>query len=154
MQSGVSAEILFVWKAVQNPASLSTGGTKKKKRSFPYHSLQISFGQHPDPNLTVVFCQNHIIIRPFKLSSASASFVIPCTSLLFYFSYSNKHAHHTPETTFSPDTALQSSWIPKKYPVCLLQGAGRGGQWHMLNASYSPFKWNMPLNYLFHKSLT
>lgn len=39
MQSGISAAILFIWQALQNPASLSTGGTKnnnnKKRGRFP-----------------------------------------------------------------------------------------------------------------------
>lgn len=33
MQSGVSAAILFIWKVIQNPASLNTGGTKKKTKN-------------------------------------------------------------------------------------------------------------------------
>lgn len=28
MQSGISAAVVFIWKDVQNPASLSTGGAK------------------------------------------------------------------------------------------------------------------------------
>lgn len=35
MQSGVSAAILFIWKVIQNPASLNTGGTKKNPKTKP-----------------------------------------------------------------------------------------------------------------------
>lgn len=66
IQAGMSAVVVFIWKAVQNPASLSTGGAKiTAKTKFIFST---SFCHNLHPKLMPIFCQNHQTL--FKLSSA------------------------------------------------------------------------------------
>lgn len=93
------------WEDFPNPPFFN----QEIKRSFWYPSFQTSFGQHPNPKPTPVFCQNHVITQlcsNFLLLLGALLFPL---HLSFFFSYSNKQAHRIPVTALSPGTAVQSS---------------------------------------------
>lgn len=126
---------------------------KKKKSSFSYPLLQMSFGQHPNSKLMPVFCQNHTIIRlcsNFLLLLGALLFPL---HLSFFFSPTATNMLTTPLKQHSAQALRCRAAESLKNTQSAFCGEWGGGQWHMLNAPYRLLKWKMPLNYLFHKSL-
>lgn len=136
MQSGISAETLFIWKTVQNPASLSTGEATQQKEVVLLSFTPSLLWSTPQPQTDSGVCQNHIMLRLSSNFLLLLSSAIPCTPLLL-FSYSNICAHHTRKTTFSPSSVVWSRPNPKKSVLKNPKKSAYLWGGNVLNISYS-----------------
>lgn len=149
IQSGISAAVVFIWKAVQNPASLSTGGAKITAKNLLFS--QPPFVTTSTQNWcqysakTIRLCSNFLLLF---LSS-----VIPSTPLVFFFPTATS-MFTTPLKQHSTKTRLCRADKSLKNTRAAFCRELERGRWDMLNASYSCVKWKMPLDCLSHKGLT
>lgn len=135
MQSGISAEALFIWRTVQNATSVSTGGATQQKEVVLLSFTPSLLWSTPQPQTDSGVCQNHIMLRLCSNFLLLLSSAIPCTPLLL-FSYSNISAHHTRKTTFSPSSVVWSRPNPKKSVLKNPEKSAFLWGWNMFNISY------------------
>lgn len=104
------------WEDFTNPPFFK----QEIKRSFWYPSFQTSFGQHPNPKPTPVFCQNHVITRlcsNFLLLLGALLFPL---HLSFFFFLQQQTGSPHPCNSSQPRHCGAEQLKPEKHPVCLL----------------------------------
>lgn len=124
MQSGISAAVyseVFIWKAVQNSASLSTGRAKiiAKKKFF-----STSFCQNLHPKLISIFYQDHQTL--FKLSSAFFELCYSLCTFRFFFPTATS-VFTTPLKQHSAEALLCRADKSLKNPGLSFAGSWSGG---------------------------